>query len=157
MSKLQKYLISSLAILPLSAFAEFTGSWHIEYPKRSTVTSITDEFNLFLIQEGSTICGFHYGTARGKAKIDSGWASDERPTVYGHMYSSDTAKVVLHSSQNETSMEALITISEGKLIWLAKSSAADLPLTIPGSATLARMTPQDYQLRELKSCSAKDT
>jgi hypothetical protein len=157
MSQLQKYLIASLAILPLSALAEFSGSWHIEYPKRSTVTSTADEFNLFLIQEGSTICGFHYGTARGKAKIDWGWASDEKPTVYGHVNDSGPASVTLHSSQSDTPVQASITINEGKLIWLAKGTDADLPPTIPRSVALARAAPKNHELRELKSCSAKDT
>jgi len=152
-----KYVIATLAILPGSGFAEFDGSWHIQYPERGTVRSTADEFNLFLVQEGSIVCGFHYGTARGKAKLDWGWASDEKPTVYGQISSSSTAEVILHSSQRETPIHALITIKEGELIWLAKGSLNDVPATIPSSATLGRITSEAFQLRELKSCSAKDT
>ena len=157
MRKPQKIFAAFFIIFSTSAFADFSGAWHIEHPKSSVVTNIADEFNIYLMQEGTIVCGFHYGTGRGKSKLDWGWAYEDRPTVTGHVTSSNTAYIVLHSSHSSNPIEALITIQKGELLWIAKNSKAELPPTIPESATLAHATFKGEELRELKNCSAKDT
>ena len=151
-----KILVISLALFSASAFAEFTGSWHIEYPQNKTNTITADEFNIFLLQEGSVICGFHYGTARGKAKIDYGWAYDTKPTVFGILRSSSVAEVTLHSSHTSTPVKASLTLNGNKLTWLVNAPDSELPPTIPKSATLVHATLKGHEFRELKNCSAKD-
>lgn len=153
MRTILKLLIAALPVLPISASPDFSGTWNIEYSPSSTVSTTGDSFKLVLIQEGQTLCGFHYGTARGTAKIDWGWADDKKPTVYGQINSSGTATVTLHSSHSEMPIKAQIAISEGRLVWLADRTLGDLPPTIPESATLASIKPRSAELRGLKSCS----
>ncbi|MFI8380825.1 hypothetical protein [Pseudomonas sp. NPDC079086] len=157
MSKLSKFLAASLAIFSTSVSADFSGIWRIEFPKNGTITNVADKFDVYLTQEKNTICGFHYGTGRGTAKIDWGWADDEKPTVYGQAISSNTAKVTLHSSHSDKPIEALLSIKEGQLIWSSNISEIELPPTIPKSATLTKITPKGHEFRGLKSCSAKGT
>ncbi len=156
MRKSHKILVISLALFSASAFAEFTGSWHIEYPQNKTNTTTADEFNIFLLQSGGVICGFHYGTARGKAKVDYGWAYTTKPTVLGALRSLSVAEVTLHSSHTSTPVNALLTLNGNKLTWLVNTPNSELPPTIPKSATLVLTKSKGHELRELENCSVKD-
>ncbi|MGL6356383.1 hypothetical protein ACSZMT_22590 [Aeromonas veronii] len=157
MSKLSKFLAAFLAIFSTSVFANFSGIWHMEFPKSGTITNSADKFDIYLIQEKNTICGFHYGTGRGTAKIDWGWADDKKPTVYGQETSANTAKVTLHSSHSDKPIEAVLSIKEGQLIWLSNISETELPPTIPKSATLTKSIPNGHEFRGIKSCNTKGT
>jgi hypothetical protein len=157
MEKIQRIYLALLFFLPESVFADFSGIWAVTFENQSTVTRVADEFNISIMQQGKNICGFHYGTARGKAKIDRGWAYEDRPTIYGTKISNQSANITLISAHNERPIRAAITISNGTLIWKVREVDVITEPTIPEFAILNKILTRDAQMRELKNCTENGT
>ncbi|WP_205895864.1 hypothetical protein, partial [Pseudomonas leptonychotis] len=153
---LQLYL-GLLFLLSSPAFADFSGIWAVKFENHSTVTNITDEFNISIMQQGKNICGFHYGTARGKAKIDQGWAYEDRPTIYGITESDEVATLTLISAHNENPIRATITIINDALTWKVSNANIIAEPTIPEFATLHRIPQNSFSMRKLKNCVENGT
>ena len=153
----QQLYLTILFLLPASAYADFSGAWTVKFADHGTVTSVTDEFNIYIMQQGNNICGFHYGTARGKAKVDRGWAYEDKPTVYGRMESEKIARVTLISAHNENPIQAIITIVNDTLTWKVSSANVITEPTIPEFATLHKTPSNGSGMRELKTCTGNST
>ncbi len=158
MSKPHRFLIALALALPIPALADFSGIWHIDFPNRNAIASISDEFNIYLIQQGSTVCGFHYGTARQREKIDWGWKDERKPTVYGKLDDSGTTITLsLISSHNNVPIEATLTDNGDRLTWNVTNTEQASAITIPHSVTLRRAAPRGFELRRLTSCNDDNT
>jgi len=157
MKKFLQLYLGLLFLLSAPAFADFSGIWAAKFENHSTVTSITDEFNISIMQQGKNICVFHYGTARGKAKIDQGWAYEDRPTIYGVLESDKIATLTLISAHNENPIQAIITTINGTLTWKVSNTSTITEPTIPEFAILHRIPQNSSSMRNLKSCTENGT
>lgn len=120
---------------------DFTGSWSIVYPKNDT-KKYDDSFDLHLIQNGNKICGLHFGSIRGGAKIDSSFGSEQKSTVSGTV-NGNKAKIVIISSQSEVPIAGTILLQGSTLNWQVSSPEKHSTRTIPKSAELHTI-PSDY-------------
>ena len=141
-----KMIIRVLMLLVLisaaSAAAEdFTGSWSIVYPKNG-IKQHDDYFELYLIQQGNEICGLHFGSARGTAKIDSSFGSDPSPTVSGEV-EKNKAKIEITSSQSVEPIEGTFVHHGNFGEWRVNDSRENRPITIPARAELNSVPPVD--------------
>ncbi len=153
MNKPHRFLVALALALPTYAVADFSGVWHIDFPNRNAIASISDEFNVYLIQQGNTVCGFHYGTARQREKVDWGWKDERKPTVYGKLDDSGTTLTVsLVSAHNNVPIEATITDNGDQLAWNVTNTEQAFAMTIPHSVALRRAAPRGFEFRRLTSC-----
>lgn len=141
-------LISATSV----AAEDFTGSWSIVYPKNG-VEQYDDYFELYLIQQGNEICGLHFGSARGTAKIDSSFGSDPSPTVSGEV-EKNRAKIEIRSSHSVAPVEGTFVHHGGFGEWRVNDPGEDRPITIPVRAELNSVPPVDLGPIDLKElCS----
>jgi hypothetical protein len=157
MKKLLQLYLGLIFLLSAPAFADLSGTWAVKFENQSTFTKITDEFSISIMQQGKNICGFHYGTARGKAKIDQGWAYEDRPTIYGVIESDKVATLTLISAHNENPIRATITTINDALTWKVSNTNIITEPTIPEFATLHRIPQNSYSMRKLKTCVESGT
>jgi hypothetical protein len=157
MKKFQRLYLALFFFLPEFVFADFSGVWAVKFEGHSTVTNVADEFNISIMQQGRNICGFHYGTARGKAKIDWGWAYEDKPTVYGAIESNKIASLTLISAHNESPIRAIIEIVNDTLTWKVSNANVITEPTIPESAILHKVLTNGGDMRKLKTCTGKGT
>ncbi len=155
MSGLRLFFIAPVFFLSVPAFADFAGAWHVDLPNRGAITSISDEFNVYLIQQGDVVCGFHYGTARERKKMDWGWKDERKPTVYGRVDAPGRVKISLISAHNDTPIEAELVDEHDRLVWNVTDTGNAAALTIPHSVALHRTEAMGFEFRQLKNCDAE--
>ncbi len=126
---------------------DFTGSWSVVYQKSGT-KKYDDYFELYLIQKSNKVCGLHYGSARGGAKIDSSFGSEPRPTVSGSV-KDNTAKIVIVSSQSDAPIEGTIVRQGNTLHWQVINPEKHGTITIPRSAELKSIPPANPAYKDL--------
>ena len=117
---------------------DFSGTWSIVYPINE-VEKINKTFDLYLKQTGNSICGLHFGSAKGGAKIDSSFGSEARATVSGKVANAK-AELSIASSQTEHPVIGSITKKNDNLLWRVLEPKKHRVITIPKSATMRRVT-----------------
>ncbi len=121
-----------------------TGSWRMEPIPESTQT-----FDLQLIQSGEKLCGLHFGSAKGGAKIDSSFGSDQKATISG-MVGDSVAQVTLISSQSPTPILGTIRYVETHLEWEVNEPGKHRVATIPKKAKLMAISPFELGNKKLE-------
>ena len=115
------------------------------------IPNSTQTFDLYLLQTGESICGLHFGSARGGAKIDSSFGSDAKATISGAI-EDGAAEVTLRSSQTKNPDNPIIgeiQIVEGILQWRVADPRKHRIVTIPKSAKLKSIPPVDLGEKSL--------
>lgn len=131
---------------------DFTGSWSVIYPKKGS-KQYDDHFDLHLIQRGNKVCGLHFGSARGLAKIDSSFGSEAKSTVSGTV-NENYAKIIILSSQSDIPIEGTIRHQGNRLNWQVSSPEKHRTITIPKNAALKSIPPANLGYNDLtKLCS----
>ncbi|MFT5709257.1 MAG: hypothetical protein ACI9ES_003565 [Oceanospirillaceae bacterium] len=145
--RIMKYNLLILTLtLSLSVSAEasvFSGSWRID-----PIPNSTQSFELHISQNGDNICGIHFGSARGGAKIDSSFGSEPKATISGTVTEGAT-EVTIISSQSEKPIEGIIALQQGVLVWNVINPQMHRIMTIPKSAQLKLIAPVDLGYRNL--------
>lgn len=137
-------LVVLTLVLSTPVLAEkFSGSWRMNPIPNSTQT-----FDLYLLQTGESVCGLHFGSARGGAKIDSSFGSDAKATISG-VIEDGTAEVILISSHTENPIVGKIQFIEGILEWTVADPQEHRIVTIPKSAKLKSIPPVDLGEKSL--------
>ena len=136
---LMKYnlLLLTLALSISAEASDFSGSWRMD-----PILNSTQVFDLHISQNGDNICGTHFGSVRGGAKIDSSFGSDPKATISGTA-TEDTADVTIISSQAEKPIEGTITRQQRVIIWSVVNPQAHRIMTIPKRALLKLIAPVD--------------
>ena len=137
----------TLLILAFSICASaktLTGSWRMEPTPESTQT-----FELQLIQSGGKLCGLHFGSAKGGAKIDSSFGSEQKATISG-MVVDGVAQVSLVSSQSTTPILGTIRHVVTHLEWEVSEARKHKVATIPKKAILIPITPFELGNKKLE-------
>lgn len=133
---LKIYLALTILAFSISISAEtLTGSWRMEPIPESTQT-----FDLQLIQSGEKLCGLHFGSAKGGAKIDSSFGSEQKATISG-VVSGGTTQISLMSSQSTTPILGTIRYVETHLEWEVSEPRNHRVVTIPRKAKLVSVPP----------------
>ncbi|MGF2687869.1 hypothetical protein ACQUWM_15305 [Marinobacter sp. DUT-3] len=149
-----RILMLLILISATSAAAEdFTGSWSIVYPQNG-IEQHDDYFELYLIQQGNEICGLHFGSARGSAKIDSSFGSEPSPTVSGEV-EKNMARIEINSSQSVAPIDGVFVHHGVFGSWRVNDPGKDRPITIPASAELKSVPPVDLGSIDLKELCAQ--
>lgn len=118
-------------VLSISVRAgDLSGSWRMDPVPDSTQT-----FELHLLQNGKELCGLHFGSAKGGAKIDSSFGSEAGATISGSV-KGNIAEIIIISSQSDKPVEGIITFQENMLIWSVGNPKAHRIITIPRRAKL---------------------
>jgi len=117
--------------------SDFTGTWSIVYPING-VEKINKTFDLYLKQTGNSICGLHFGSAKGGAKIDSSFGSEAKATVSGKVLNGK-AEISIASSQTEHPVTGSIIKKNGNLLWRASVPEKHRVITIPKFATMSQV------------------
>jgi len=135
--------ISTLIVSMSVGASELSGSWRMDPIPNSTQT-----FELHISQNGKSVCGIHFGSAKGGAKIDSSFGSDPRATISGAV-TNGNAKVTIISSQSEKPVEGTISLQEKMLVWNVANPQVHRIITIPKSAELKLIPAVDLGYRNL--------
>jgi hypothetical protein len=136
-------LLLTLALSISAEASDFSGSWRMDPIQNPTLT-----FELHISQNGDNICGIHFGSAKGGAKIDSSFGSEPKATISGRA-AEGTADVTIISSQAEKPIEGTITRQQRVLVWNVANPQAHRILTIPKRAQLKLIAPVDLGYRNL--------
>ena len=126
---------------------DFSGTWSIVYPING-IEKINKTFDLHLQQTGNRICGLHFGSAKGGAKIDSSFGSEARATVSGKVLNA-MAELSIASSQTEHPVIGSITKKNGNLLWRVSEPKKHRVITIPKTATMGRVTSNELGYKNI--------
>lgn len=139
----------SIFLASIANANDFTGSWNIVYPING-VGKINKTFDLHLQQTGINICGLHFGSAKGGAKIDSSFGSEAKATVYGKVLDGK-AEISIASSQTEHPVTGTIIKQNGNLIWRVSEPEQHRVITIPKFATMSQITTTELGYKNIDS------
>ena len=142
---MNKYcLLLFIPVVPMSVNAgDLSESWRMD-----PIPNSTNTFELHITQNGKNICGIHFGSAKGGAKIDSNFGSNPKATISG-LEQDDIAKITIISSQSEFPVEGTIKRRKNVLSWNVTNSQSHHIITIPKSAKLKLIPPVDLGYRNL--------
>jgi hypothetical protein len=140
-----KYILILLTLLKsISVQAgDFSGSW-----KMDPIPNSTQTFDLHLSQSGKKVCGIHFGSAKGGAKIDSSFGSEASATVSGTV-NNGVAEIIIISSQSDKPVEGIIMLQENMLVWSVTNPQTHRLITIPRRAELKSVPHVNLGFRSL--------